>query len=203
MTSDRAVALLQDRFWLAIEHLIYHHVAPWELDDALEQWGYAKGPCAAQDEVGLEQVLRRRGDVASPVLKRMVAEGRLGRALGWGFYRYPGGGGAVVDPLIEDLIREEAWFAKFERQDLADEQVVRRSNAALINAALSLVEDGQGSPAEIDALTISATGFPQDRGGALAYLDHVGAPTVLADLSDARACGLLLELAENGDPILR
>ncbi|MEL6100772.1 MAG: 3-hydroxyacyl-CoA dehydrogenase family protein [Pseudomonadota bacterium] len=203
MTSDETAALLQDRFWLAVEHLIYRHVAPWELDEALEQWGYANGPCAAQDEVGLEQVLWRRGDVSSPVLKRMVAEGRLGRSLGWGFYRYPGGGGAVVDPLIEDLIREEAWFAKFERQDLADEQVIRRSNAELINAALSLVEDGQGSAAEINRLTISATAFPKGRGGALAYLGRIGAPAVLADLSDGLACRLLLELADKGEPILR
>ena len=109
---------LQTAFWLACDALIWRHCAPWELDDALVAWGYGLGPCAAQDLVGLDAVLASRQGAGSPVLRRMVAEGRQGKSAGWGFYRYPGGGGAVVDPLIEDLINEEAWFARMDRADL-------------------------------------------------------------------------------------
>ncbi|WP_299138589.1 3-hydroxyacyl-CoA dehydrogenase family protein [uncultured Tateyamaria sp.] len=120
MTLLAAIHPMQDMFWRACEQVILRHSNPWELDDALTDWGYRIGPCAAQDLIGLDVVLDARGQGAhpTPVLARMVAEGRLGKRVGWGFYRYPGGGGAVVDPLIEDLVREEAWFAKLPRDEL-------------------------------------------------------------------------------------
>ncbi|NNK15749.1 MAG: hypothetical protein HKP51_02465, partial [Sulfitobacter sp.] len=84
-----AVVALQDAFWLAGEDLLYHHTNPWELDEALTAWGYDMGPCEAQDLVGLEKVLARQPDRPTPVLARMVAEGRMGKGGGVGYYRYP------------------------------------------------------------------------------------------------------------------
>ncbi|MEL7126012.1 MAG: 3-hydroxyacyl-CoA dehydrogenase family protein [Pseudomonadota bacterium] len=115
---------LQTSFWLACDAVIWRHCAPWELDEALVNWGYSMGPCEAQDLVGLDTVLAGRGDTGSPVLARMVGEGRVGKKGGWGYYRYPGGGGAVIDPLIDDLVREEAWFAKLDRTELEGEALV-------------------------------------------------------------------------------
>ncbi|WP_147110529.1 3-hydroxyacyl-CoA dehydrogenase family protein [Tateyamaria sp. syn59] len=124
------IAPLQNAFWQACETLLYRHTTPWELDEALVEWGYGLGPCEAQDLVGLNKVLAARdGADVTPVLPRMVAEGRLGKRFGWGFYRYPGGGGAVIDPLIEDLICEEAWFAKVERSELSGAELVARLHA--------------------------------------------------------------------------
>lgn len=121
------LAPVQDRFWRVCERLLMDHTNPWELDEALVAWGYGLGPCAAQDLVGLDVVLAARGgDVRTPILPRMVAEGRLGKKAGWGFYRYPGGGGAVIDPLIEDLILEEAWFAKHSRTALEGDALVAK-----------------------------------------------------------------------------
>jgi len=122
-----AIAPVQDAFWRACERLLYLHTTPWELDEALVTWGYSLGPCEAQDLVGLDMVLAvRSGEDVTPVLPRMVAEGRLGKKGGWGYYRYPGGGGAVSDPLIEDLICEEAWFAKADRMELDGPTLVCR-----------------------------------------------------------------------------
>lgn len=123
----RPIDPLQTAFWLTCEQLIFLHTTPWELDEALSDWGYTLGPCEAQDLVGLDLVLQARPDAdASPILSRMVAEGRLGKKGGWGYYRYPGGGGAVIDPLIDDLVQEEAWFAKVMRQELTGEALVHR-----------------------------------------------------------------------------
>ncbi|AXI43745.1 3-hydroxyacyl-CoA dehydrogenase family protein [Sulfitobacter sp. SK011] len=134
MTEADAVAALQDAFWRAAEHLLLHHTNPWELDEALTAWGYSMGPCEAQDLLGLDRVLARRPEPNGPILRRMVAEGRMGKIGGVGYYRYPGGGGAVIDPLIEDLIREEAWFAKVNRVEISDAALVSTMNAALRSA---------------------------------------------------------------------
>lgn len=130
MTSP--ISPLQDAFWRACETLIYRHTTPWDLDEALVDWGYAVGPCEAQDLIGLDTVLTARaGADVTPVLPRMVAEGRLGKRFGWGYYRYPGGGGAVIDPLIEDLICEEAWFAKVPREERDAQELIAELHLGL------------------------------------------------------------------------
>jgi 3-hydroxyacyl-CoA dehydrogenase len=115
---------LENAFWLACDDLLFTHTNPWELDEALKNFGFGIGPCEVMDHVGLINVHARDGAHASAILPRMVTEGRVGKIGGVGFYRYPGGGGAVIDPLIEDLILEEAWFAKVARTPLNDTQLV-------------------------------------------------------------------------------
>ena len=135
MSDEAAVAAIQDVFWQRAEALMLHHTNPWELDEALVEAGFAMGTCEAQDLLGLDVVLARNPEPPGPILPRMVAEGRLGKKGGVGYYRYPGGGGAVIDPLIEDLIREEAWFAGITREELPPEALVREMVAALGEAA--------------------------------------------------------------------
>lgn len=133
---------LQNSFWQACEHLLLYHTNPWELDEALCAAGYAMGPCEAQDLIGLDKVLGRSSARPVPILPRMVAEGRMGKIGGVGYYRYPGGGGAVIDPLIEDLILEEAWFAKVTRSPREDGDLVHSLDKVVAEHARKLVADG-------------------------------------------------------------
>jgi 3-hydroxyacyl-CoA dehydrogenase len=166
MMADAATRSAQDAFWRATEKLLFHHTNPWELDEALVAWGFAMGPCEAQDLLGLDKVLRRQNAPVTPVLSRMVAEGRMGKIGGVGFYRYPGRGGAVIDPLIEDLIREEAWFAKLERVERDDDALV----AALLKTLSAVAHDLHQGGASMDIIEATfATGlhFPADEIGVL------------------------------------
>ena len=158
MTADVRVAAIQDAFWQTAEALMLRHTNPWELDEALTAWGYGIGPCAAQDLFGLDKVLSRLPARPVPILPRMVAEGRLGKLGGVGYYRYPGGGGAVIDPLIEDLIREEAWFAKVPRHEVSDAVLVERMNTALYAVLPDKVE-----PEKAADLLTNAVAFPNHR----------------------------------------
>lgn len=139
---------LQDRFWAEAERLMWAHCAPWELDEALTEAGFEIGPCEAQDLVGLEQVLARRRAEQGPdtILARMVAEGRVGKVGGWGYYRYPGGGGAVIDPLLEDLIDEEAHFAGLVRSNITDADIVARMTSVLQGVPPDLARAAVGAP---------------------------------------------------------
>ena len=84
-----------------------------------------------------------------PSVDRAYEEGRQGRAAGWGWYRYPGGGGPVEDPLVEDLLLEEAWLRKITRTELSDEDLVERMTAALANAALDCLGQGMIAPKDL------------------------------------------------------
>lgn len=145
MTLGALAAALQNAFWWQAEHLLFHHTNPWELDEALVAAGFSMGPCEAQDLVGLDKVLARAPDRPGPVLRRMVAEGRMGKGGGVGFYRYPGGGGAVIDPLIEDLILEEAWFAKQTRSELSDAALVEKMLEPVILSGQDMRSKGRSA----------------------------------------------------------
>lgn len=162
MNDAERVAMLQDGFWLAGEALMFRHTNPWELDEALTDWGYEMGPCEAQDLFGLEKVLARLPVRPVPILGRMVAEGRMGKSGGVGYYRYPGGGGAVIDPLIEDLILEEAWFGKVARSEISKEEIVARMNAALAKICNAWLTEGMPRD-RLSALLGRAVHLPMDK----------------------------------------
>ena len=171
------------------EDLIFRGATPWQVDEALEAFGFSLGPCAAQDLRGLDLAYarHRREDtsgtrrVPCPVLDRMVPEGRLGHKGGVGWYRYPGGGGRVIDPLIEDLAREEAYFAGITPRPLSDDTLRHRTVLALIDAGAELL--AAGVPARvIDRVSIAALGFPLAHGGLMTFAEKLGLARVLADL---------------------
>ena len=155
------VAALED----VAEALVFEGSTPWDVDAAAEATGFTLGPCAAQDLRGLDRAYARhrvKGH-ALPVVDRMVVEGRLGRKGGVGWYRYPGGGGRVIDPLVEDLAREEAHFAGVTPRAISDSEIAARLSGALLRAAEGLAAE----PGVIDLLSVLACGFPADKGGVL------------------------------------
>ncbi|GHE03298.1 enoyl-CoA hydratase [Defluviimonas sp. 20V17] len=181
--------------------LLIEGSTPWDIDEAMVDFGYAMGPYERQDLAGLDiaHANRRRRDAGrdparrcNPISDRMVAEGRLGRKTAVGWYRYPGGGGKVLDPLIEDLIREEAYFAKVARREFSADQIRRRLLLAMINEASEILAEGIAErAADIDLVTLLATGFPRWRGGLMHYADTLGAKAILAGIEDqAKAAGL-------------
>ncbi|MBO6637796.1 MAG: enoyl-CoA hydratase/isomerase family protein [Roseitalea sp.] len=185
------------RYREAADTLLMDGTNPWELDEAMVAFGYAMGPYEAQDLSGLDIAHANRQRQAAtrdpnrryiPIGDRMVAEGRLGKKVGVGWYRYPGGGGKVVDPLIEDLVREEAHFAKVERRAFTDDEIRRRLVLAMINEAADILAEGIAqSAADIDLVTVFGYGFPRWRGGLMHHADTLGADCIVADLRTLEA----------------
>jgi 3-hydroxyacyl-CoA dehydrogenase len=180
------------RYREAADTLLMDGAPPWDIDEAVVEFGYAMGPYEAQDLSGLDIAYANRKRQAAtrdpnrryiPISDRMVAEGRLGRKTCVGWYRYPGGGGKVLDPLVEDLIREEAHFAKVQRREFSRDEVRERVLTAMINEAADILEEGIArSPADIDLVLIHGYGFPRWRGGLMHYADQLGPKSVLSHL---------------------
>ncbi len=150
------------------------------------------GPYEAQDLSGLDIAYanRRRQDETRdpnrryiPISDRMVQEGRLGKKAGVGWYRYPGGGGRVDDPLVEDLIREESHFAKVTRRDIGKDEISKTLLLAMINEAADILHEGIAeTAADIDLVTVFGYGFPRWRGGLMHYADTLGAANIVREL---------------------
>lgn len=101
------------RYREAADTLLMDGSTPWEIDEAMVEFGYAMEPYTAQDLSGLDiaHANRRRQDATRnparrymPIADRMIELGKLGRKTCAGWYRYPGGGGRVEDPIVADLV---------------------------------------------------------------------------------------------------
>ena len=180
------------RLYEAADTMLLQGAIPHELDEAMVAFGWDMGLYEAQDLIGLVAAYADRKEEAPnrdpdrryiPIQDRMVEEGRLGKSAGVGWYRYPGGGGAVIDPLVEDLVREEAWFAGVPQRRFGAEEMQERLVLALIHEAALMLADGTAETAQdIDIVSRAGLGFPARLGGVIAHADTLGAVRVAEGL---------------------
>ncbi|WP_298839885.1 3-hydroxyacyl-CoA dehydrogenase family protein [uncultured Roseobacter sp.] len=184
---------MRDALRAVAEELLLAHTNPWELDEAMVSFGFGPGVCEAQDDEGLIACQMRRDSFPPlkdqrPVslLDRMVSEGRQGRAASVGWYRYPGGGGLVIDPLVEDLLCEEARFAGIERVDLNPQDIIGCLIRGLVNvlACRAPVDDPE-TARRLNSASLSAIGYPGATGGLFATADQTGVASVCDALKRA------------------
>ncbi|WP_323771866.1 3-hydroxyacyl-CoA dehydrogenase family protein [Antarctobacter sp.] len=183
--AETLVERLRGPFRDAAEAVFLHGSTPWEVDEALEAFGFTEGPFAAEDRIGLELAWARQGADGGPILRRMMELGKLGRKAGAGWYRYPGGGGKVDDPIVADLALEEAHFHRMTRVDYSEEEIRARLLAALVVAAVELRGQGIGAE-EIDRASVEGLGFPADKGGVLVWARAMGAARLGAMIGPVR-----------------
>jgi 3-hydroxyacyl-CoA dehydrogenase len=161
---------------------------PWQVDAAMQQFGFAMGPYAVQDLSGLDIAWAARQPRGwkhdpsfryVPVADRMVEElKRLGRKSGAGWYDYPAG---TPSPVVEALILEESRRAGIARRDFTAGEIQDRALAAMIDEALGILGEGIAErPSDIDLVMIHGYAFPRWRGGLMHHADRVGLTEVLA-----------------------
>jgi 3-hydroxyacyl-CoA dehydrogenase/enoyl-CoA hydratase/3-hydroxybutyryl-CoA epimerase len=133
-------------------------------------------------------------------LSRVIADGRLGRKGGRGFYRYDGR--KRPDVSVYELLPSGAA-----RRSFAAREIQERLTFAFLNeAARCLQEQVLRSPRDGDVGAIFGLGFPPFLGGPFRHLDHLGARFVVEVLERLQArhgqrfapAPLLAEMARAG-----
>ncbi|MDH5797921.1 MAG: 3-hydroxyacyl-CoA dehydrogenase, partial [Paracoccaceae bacterium] len=182
------------RYREAADALLIDGATPWQIDEAMVEFGYAMGPYEVQDLSGLDIGFanRRRLDATRDpgrryikVQDRMVEAGRLGRKAGIGWYRYPEQGKKQRDGFVEDLILREAREEGITRRAFTAQEITRRLLLAMINEAAEILHEGIAqSAADIDLVTVHGYGFPRWRGGLMRYADELGAENIRDQLNE-------------------
>lgn len=199
----------------AADNMVLEGASPFQIDTALEAFGFAMGPFKVSDLAGIDigyltrQRLRptkpdqeRWGDWAD----RLYDMGRLGRKTGHGYYIYDGGK-PRPDPEVDAIIAAERSAKGITPRDIPDAEIVARYMAAMVNEGARIVDEGIARrPVDVDVVKLYGYGFPRFRGGPMHWADTVGLDTVRATIHGAarhdpwfwRPAPLLDRLASEG-----
>jgi 3-hydroxyacyl-CoA dehydrogenase / enoyl-CoA hydratase / 3-hydroxybutyryl-CoA epimerase len=162
-----------------------------DIDRALTRWGMAVGPITLYDEVGLDVAVKAGKIMAAEfgdrleqnrVLEKLVADERLGRKNGRGFFQYKDGKKSGPDPSVYQLFGSPA------RRELPRREIQDRVALMMVNEAVRTLEEGViHSARDGDVGAVLGLGFAPFRGGPFWYLDQTGASLVLARLRELEA----------------
>lgn len=166
--------------------LLVQEGVPIELiDRTMVKFGFPVGPIALLDEVGLDVAQKAAtvmhaafGDrlAPPPAVQTLLADERLGRKNGRGFYRYQNGHKNGVDPAVSRLIGAKL------REGVSPVMVEQRLVYAMLNeAAMAAAEGVVRSHRDGDIGAIYGIGFPPYRGGPLRMVADVG-PAKVAEM---------------------
>ena len=159
-------------------------VPPAMIENAGKQAGMPVGPLSLNDEVGVDLGLKilkatkaQLGDAAilpeqEALLTRLVeGEGRLGRKNRKGFYDYPENDPKRLWPGLKDLQAKHLDAEMLDMQVLKQRLLVTQA----LEAARTVEEGVITDPREADVGSILGFGFAPYTGGALSYIDFMGA----------------------------
>ena len=168
------------------EFLLEEGATPEQIDRLMEGFGFAMGPLAVRDLAGNDVgFLIRKGrklppdERFSPILERLVEQGRLGQKAGKGFYRYDGRT-RIADPEVLALIEGVSRDLKIRRRQIPDEEILDRLLHPLVNEGARIVDEGIALRAgDIDVVYVNGYGFPAWRGGPMYWAEQAGLKRVV------------------------
>ena len=161
--------------------LILEGALPWDIDDALFEFGFPMGPFAMSDLAGLDIGWDKETSRGETLRDRLCESGRLGQKSGKGFYVYDEKRNKSPDPEVEALIREFAESKQVQRREISKEEVIERCLYPMINEGFKILEEGMAIRAsDIDIVWINGYGWPIYEGGPMFYGNLVGFDKILS-----------------------
>ncbi|MFK7744863.1 MAG: 3-hydroxyacyl-CoA dehydrogenase NAD-binding domain-containing protein [Roseobacter sp.] len=178
----------------AADLMVLAGASPFEVDRALEDFGFALGPYAVADLAGL--------DIGWAMRKRLKAENKLngtqakftdwlcqaghfGRKTGRGYYTYGKGETPTPHSLALDMIETDRAARGITPRLFSKGDIQKRYLAAMVNEAAFVLGEGIAlRPSDIDVVLLTGYGFPRYRGGPCKWADQTGLQLVVNTLEE-------------------
>ena len=193
-------------------------VAPALIDNAGRMTGMPRGPLEMMDDVALDlltkitsETAKAMGDAYQPIpgekqVAQMVADGRLGRKNGKGFYDYPADKNSPK--TLWQGTKDMFPVTKAEADPAEVEELKKRLLYVQAVTAARCFEEGViTDPREADVGSILGWGFAPWSGGIVSLIDAIGIPQFVEELDRMekaygerfKAPQLLREMAAKGE----
>ncbi|ROS00028.1 3-hydroxyacyl-CoA dehydrogenase/enoyl-CoA hydratase/3-hydroxybutyryl-CoA epimerase/enoyl-CoA isomerase [Sinobacterium caligoides] len=160
-----------------------------QVDKVMEKFGWPMGPAYLLDVVGIDTADHAGSVMANAFPDRLQFEsdkqsavdvmfkaGRFGQKNDKGFYKYEldrrGKSKKVECVDAIELVKSVGGFTK----EFEADEVIARVMVPMVNEVMRCMDEGiVATAAEADMALIMGIGFPMFRGGALKYVDSIGA----------------------------
>ena len=178
--------------------LVEDGALPHQVDQTLEQFGYAMGVFRVHDMAGNDVGWQMRKALIStrPTDRRwndlilvLCDNGRFGQKSGKGWYRYePGDRTAHRDAELEQFVVDYSRQLGIERRAINAEEILERCLLSMVNEGARLLEQGIAlRPSDIDVAFLTGYGFPRERGGPMYMADRIGLDRIHAAVCEYHA----------------
>lgn len=176
-------------------YLLEDGANPFDIDAAVVMFGMPMGPLALIDMAGID-ILAFSNDVLlrafpsrgsqSPIISRLVDEGRLGQKTGAGVYQYEKGDrrphpSETTAAIIADAQASKSIIPRaIDRDEITARLVLR-----MVCEVFHVLDEGVAErESDIDIAMVLGTGFPDFRGGVLRYARNCGLDNIKARLAE-------------------
>ena len=160
--------------------LILEGALPWDIDDALFDFGFPMGPFAMSDLAGLDIGWNKEASRGETIREKLCENDRFGQKSGKGFYIYDENRNKSSDPEVEELIINFAQEKQIKRRSINKEEIIERCLYPMINEGFKILEEGMAIRAsDIDIIWINGYGWPVYEGGPMFYGNLIGFEKIL------------------------
>lgn len=171
--NDPVSAGIRRILFQTAETLLLHGAEPKQIDGALGEFGFRKGPLAWRDEIGLELDLIPG---QQPATEALIASGRTGKDVGLGYFRYAKGDARPrPDGIVVWSLTNSRDQLGIDALEFTEPEIVNLFVGALLNFGAHLLdEDILQRASDLDVLAVHSIGFPRRKGGPMQAAEQIG-----------------------------
>ena len=183
------------RYLKEANHLLEEGALPKDVDDAIEEFGFAMGPFKMSDLAGLDigwaiRKRRKKNNLDthkySNIPDRICEGGDFGQKTGKGYYDYSDGPrNPKSNETTNKIIVSESALLNITRRNISNYEIVSRLMLSLITEGLDLLDENIASrPSDIDVIYSYGYGFPRYRGGPMFYANTIGVEKIVSEINE-------------------
>ena len=163
------------------QKLVANGAMPWDVDAALNTFGFRMGPYQMSDLAGLDIGWKKGAKTANPIRDALCEMDRRGQKTGAGYYDYDENRRPIPSQVTARIIAEITGVAAGAAP--GPDEIIATCIHPMINEGLKILEEKKAQRAsDIDIVWLNGYGWPADKGGPMLYGDLVGAEAVLATM---------------------
>ena len=157
--------------------LVGKGVMPWDIDKALNDFGFKMGPFQMSDLAGLDLGWSKGVKTNNPIKDALCELGRRGQKTLRGYYDYDENRTPIPSKETEKVIKA---ITNVDQTTMPKEKIIETLIYPMINEALQILQENKAQrPSDIDVVWLFGYGWPRSKGGLMFYADQIGAANIL------------------------
>jgi len=187
--------------------LVGKGVMPWDIDKALNDFGFKMGPFQMSDLAGLDLGWSKGVKTNNPIKDALCELGRRGQKTLRGYYDYDENRTPIPSKETEKVIKANT---NVDQTTMPKEKIIETLVYPMINEALQILHENKAQrPSDIDVVWLFGYGWPRSKGGLMFYADQIGAVNILQKMNalsledrNIKISNLLFDVVRNNGKFL-